>query len=252
MEVVILGSGTSHGVPMIACDCRVCRSENPRNRRTRCSALLLYAGRNVLIDTSLDFRSQMLAQDVRRLDAVLYTHSHADHLHGLDDVRRFNTLQRAMIPVYASPATAREIVRQYRYIFVEEDSGSSKPAITVHEVTGPFELFGKEVTPLRVWHGPWEVTAYRIDDFAYVCDASRIEPREMDALRGLECLVIDGLRDRPHPTHFNLEGALAMVAALAPKRAYLTHITHDLDHEETNRRLPAGVELAYDGLRIQV
>ena len=252
MDVVILGSGTSHGVPMIACDCAVCLSDDPRNKRSRCSALLSWEGRNVLVDTSLDFRMQMLAHRVQRVDAILYTHTHADHLHGLDDVRRFNAVQGGPIPAYGSPTTVREIERQYAYVFTENDSGSSKPSIVLEEVRGPFELFGKRIEPVQVWHGPWEVLAYRVDDFAYVCDASRIEREEMEKLRGLSCLVIDGLRERPHPTHFNIAGALAVIEELAPTRAYLTHITHDLDHEETNRRLPPGVELAYDGLAITV
>ena len=252
MEVLILGSGTSHGIPMIACDCAVCRSDHPRNKRTRCSALVSYYNRNVLIDTSLDFRMQMLTHDVRRLDAILFTHPHADHLHGLDDVRRLNTVQGQAIPLYASELTAREIRRQYRYAFSNDFTESSRPYVELHIVSKPFGLFDKTIIPLTVRHGDWQVTAWRIDKFAYVCDASHIDPPEMDHLRGLDCLVIDGLRHTPHPMHFSVEGALEVISELKPRRSWLTHITHELDHEITNASLPPGVELAYDGLRIQL
>ena len=252
MEALILGSGTSHGVPMIACDCPVCRSDNPRNVRTRCSALLSWNGANVLIDTSLDFRQQMLAHDVRRLDAILFTHPHADHLHGLDDVRRFNAVHKGTIPIYANSFTTQEIRRQYRYAFTDEETGSSRPYVDLHTISGPFELFGKAVIPLTVHHGPWEVLAWRVDTFAYVVDCSHIDPPVKEQLRGLDALVIDDLRHRPHPTHFTIEGAIEIIKDLKPRRAYLTHITHDIDHDATNAELPTGVELAWDGLRVKL
>ena len=252
MEVLILGSGTSHGVPMIACDCPVCLSANPKNKRTRCSVLISFNDKNVVIDTSLDFRAQMLTHNIQHVDAVLFTHSHADHLHGFDDLRRFNAVQKGVIPLYASPSTAREIRRQYRYAFSDDETGSSRPYVDLHAVSEPFDLFGRTLVPLRVWHGPWEVTAWRADGFAYVCDTSRIEAPEMERLRGLDVLVIDGLRHRPHPTHFNIAQAIDIVRELRPRRAFLTHITHDIDHDPTNAELPPGIELAYDGLRIEL
>lgn len=252
MEALILGSGTSHGVPMIACDCPVCRSDNPKNVRTRCSALLSWNDANVLIDTSLDFRQQMLAHDVRRLDAILFTHPHADHLHGLDDVRRFNAIRAGTIPIYANDFTTREIRRQYLYAFTNQETGSSRPYVDLHTVNSPFELLGKTIVPLTVHHGPWEVLAWRIDNFAYAVDCSHIDPPVMEQLRGLDALVIDGLRHRPHPTHFTIEAAVEIIKDLKPRRAYLTHITHDIDHDTTNAELPDGVELAWDGLKIKL
>ena len=236
---------------MIACDCPVCTSDDVRNQRTRSSAMFCFGGRSVLIDTSLDFRAQMLRHRIRLLDAILYTHGHADHLHGLDDVRRFNRLASARIPCYASREVAAKIREQYAYAFDGRFAMGDVPGLEVNVIEGPFGLFGKTVMPVPVKHGPWDVLGYRIDDVAYVLDVSAIPPSSMELLRGLDALVLDGLRPRPHPTHFSIRQALEVIRELAPRRAFLSHTTHDVDYEKTMRRLPEGVALAYDGLVIE-
>lgn len=252
---MFLGTGTSHGIPVIGCDCAVCRSVDPRNKRTRPSVLVELDGRNIVIDTSTDFRGQMLANNVRRLDAVLMTHAHADHMFGLDDVRRYNDLQRQAIPCYATPETAAILRQTFAYIFLADPPhppGLGWPVIDLHEVTGPFEVFGQRVVPVPVKHGRWDVLGFRIGAFAYLTDVSAIPEGSRPLLADLEVLVLDALRHRRHPTHFSLAEALAEIEALKPRRAYLTHMCHDLEHAAVNATLPEGVALAYDGLRVTV
>ena len=255
LELLFLGTGTSHGIPVIGCDCAVCRSSDPRNRRMRASVLVRWEGATVLIDTSTDFRWQMLAHDVRRLDAVLFTHAHADHIFGLDDVRRFNDLQGEAIPCYASPETAAVLRRTFSYIFEADPPhppGAGWPVLDLFEVTGPFELFGRSVVPVPVLHGRQRILGWRIGGLAYLTDTSAVPPESLPLLEGLDVLVVNALRRRPHPTHFSLEEALEAVARIGPRRAFLTHICHDLDHAEVSARLPEGVALAYDGLHVEL
>ncbi|MBI4466997.1 MAG: MBL fold metallo-hydrolase [Acidobacteria bacterium] len=247
LRLTFLGTGTSMGVPTLGCECRVCRSSDPRDRRTRPSLLLEYNGRAVVIDTSPDFRQQALRVALKRVDAVLYTHSHADHILGLDDLRPFN-LKQGEIPLYANPVTQRIIRQTFPYVFGQATPNSSAPQVDLREIGGPFELFGRRVIPLPVEHGEMEVLGFRIGRAAYLTDFSTIPEGVKPELRELELLVLDALRDRPHPNHSTVEQSLALVRELRPRQAYFTHIAHDLPHEETNRRLPAGVELAYDGL----
>ena len=255
VEIVFLGTGTSHGIPVIGCECAVCRSEDPRNKRTRPSILVQFAGRSVLIDTATDFRWQMLANAVPRLDAILFTHEHADHIFGLDDVRRYNDLQREAIPCYATPATAAVLRRAFAYVFEADPPhapGMGWPVLGLNEVQGPFDLFGERIVPVPIWHGRSTIVGYRIGGLAYLTDCSGIPEASRPLLAGLEVLVIDALRRRPHPTHFSLGQALAEIEALKPRRAFLTHMCHDIDHAAVTAALPAGVALAYDGLRISV
>ncbi|MGQ9779349.1 MAG: MBL fold metallo-hydrolase [Bacillota bacterium] len=252
LRVTLLGTGTSHGVPMIACDCPVCRSPDPRNRRYRTAAYLELPGGAVLIDTPPELRLQALAFGVRRVDAVLLTHGHADHIAGFDDLRRFNELAGRSIPVYGHPATMAEIRTRWSYIFDPTTQvGGGKPDVTLIPVAAPFPLLGETVIPIPALHGRLPVYGYRVRGFAYLTDCSNLPPESRELLRGLEVLVLGAIRRRPHETHFNLEQALAVVADLRPARTFFTHLTHELEHEATNRELPPGVALAYDGLVIE-
>jgi phosphoribosyl 1,2-cyclic phosphate phosphodiesterase len=252
MKLTFLGTGTSTGVPVIACSCRVCTSKDPRNRRLRPSILLEWEGRKVLVDSSTDFRQQALQHGIDRLDAVLYTHCHADHVMGLDDLRIYNFRQRADLPVYGSPGTLEDLRRTFWYAFSETQEGGGKPQLDLRAVEGPFELFGVRVEPVPLWHGSLSVSGYKIGGFAYCTDCNRIPESSMRALSFLEVLVMDALRPTPHPTHFSLSESLAVLADLRPRRSFLIHMGHDLDHEETERDLPSWVRLAYDGLVLEI
>jgi phosphoribosyl 1,2-cyclic phosphate phosphodiesterase len=262
VEIVILGSGTSHGVPMIGCDCAVCRSENPKNKRFRPSILVRNEQRAILVDTTPELRMQSLAFDVRRVDAVLFTHTHADHIFGLDDLRRFNDLADSEIPVYGDEATLADIRRIYNYIFVQTQAGGGKPRILLQSVQPEFDLFGLHVRSFYVLHGSLPVLAYRFESpatkdtpatsAAYVTDVNHIPPEAMQSLYNLDALLLDAVRFDPHPTHFGLYQALEVIAELKPKRAYLTHLSHHFEHDEVNSTLPPGVELAWDGLTLSL
>jgi phosphoribosyl 1,2-cyclic phosphate phosphodiesterase len=263
LKITVLGSGTSHGVPMIGCDCAVCRSSDPRDRRMRPSLRIELDGdpqspfaagvRSILVDTSTDLRAQALAHDVRRADAILFTHSHADHVMGLDDVRRFNHLQKGAIPCFGDAETLFDLRRMFSYVF-DPPAGPSGglPQLSLFTVAGAFSLGGVEVIPVPVLHGRRMILGYRVGAFAYLTDCSAIPGSSWPLLTGVRTLILDALRDRPHPTHFCVADALDVVARLKPERAYFTHICHDLPHAATCARLPAGVELAYDGLVLTV
>lgn len=253
ITILVLGSGTSVGVPTIGCDCRVCRSPDPRDRRLRPSILVRYSGRCILVDTTPDFRQQALRAGLDRLDAILFTHAHADHVMGLDDVRPLNHVMRGPIPVYGSPQTLEAIRRIFDYIFSDLPSESSIPRLELHALDGrPFDLFGLRVRPVPLNHGRGEVYGFRFGAAAYLTDHSDIPEASLALLENLDVLFLDGLRHRPHPTHTTVARALEYVERLRPRRAFLTHICHDLPHEETERSLPPHVRLAYDGLEVSV
>jgi len=252
-SILVLGSGTSVGVPMVGCRCKVCTSNDPRDKRLRPSVLLRLGDQRILIDTSPDFRYQALRYSIERLDAILYTHSHADHILGLDDVRPFNFMQKSEIPIYASAETLRVIERTFQYVFDASPSESSRPRLRLHCFeTEPICLAGLDFFPIKAFHGKGVVYGFRFGDCAYLTDHSDIPADSRERLAGLDVLFLDALRHNPHPTHSTLEASLKTVELLQPKRAFFTHISHDLLHAAIDARLPAHVHLAYDGLEIPI
>ncbi len=240
------------GVPTLGCRCPVCQSADPRDNRTRPSVLLAYAGRNVVIDTTPDFRFQALRARMERLDAVLYTHGHADHVLGLDDIRPFNLKQNQAVAVYGAPETLAILRRQFPYIFDGGPVESTLPSVELHPIDGLFELFGAKIVPVPALHGPQPVLGFRFGGAAYLTDFLRVPEASKALLEGLDDFILDALRYRPHPMHSNIEQSLALVAELKPRRAWFTHICHDLGHAETDARLPDNVRLAYDSLQFEV
>ncbi|HSE47773.1 MAG TPA: MBL fold metallo-hydrolase [Terriglobales bacterium] len=249
--LTVLGSGTSMGVPTIGCDCRVCTSPDPHDRRTRPSVLLEFADRHVLIDTTPDFRWQAIRAGIRKLDAVLYTHGHADHILGLDDLRPLSFRHPGRLPLYASAEAARTLRRIFAYVFDEQNAYPSKAQVDLHHFNGEFQLFGVDFRPVEVMHGDEPIHGFRFGSAAYLTDFSDIPAASRQQLRGLDVLFLDALRHTPHPTHSTVENSLKLVEELAPKRAFFTHISHDLPHAETNASLPPHVRLAHDGLRLE-
>jgi phosphoribosyl 1,2-cyclic phosphate phosphodiesterase len=252
LQLTVLGSGTSMGVPTLGCHCAVCDSTDPHDKRTRPSILLQYGGRNVVIDTTPDFRFQAMREKIDRLDAVLYTHAHADHILGLDDIRPYNLKQRGVVPVYAAERTQETLRRQFAYVFDDAPTESSVPAIAMHTIDEPFELFGLRITPVSAQHGPQPVLGFRFGKAAYLTDFSMVPESSKALLLGLDDFILDALRYTPHPMHSNVEQSLEVVQELQPKRAWFTHICHDLGHAAANAKLPKGVQLAYDGLKFEV
>lgn len=254
LDLLCLGTGTSYGVPMIGCRCPVCRSTDPRNQRTRCSALVTAGATALLIDSSTDLRAQALRHGVDHVDAVLYTHGHADHLHGIDDLRAFTLRQRRPLPCYGDAATMELIRDRYAYMFADPEFALrwSIPRLELHCLDGPVAVGGVTVLPVPLMHGTLPVLGFRIGRLAYLTDCSAIPESSWALLQGLHTLVIDGLRPQPHPTHFCIAEALAVAARLHPEITLLTHLTHDVDHAPVEAALPPGVRLAYDGLSLRV
>jgi phosphoribosyl 1,2-cyclic phosphate phosphodiesterase len=252
MKFTILGCGTSFGVPMIGCTCPVCSSMDLRNKRTRASILVSAGGKNILVDTATDLRAQAIANGINQVDAVLYTHPHAEHIHGIDELRRFNWIQGTSIPCYGSPETLARIRQVFSYIFIEPGRPGWQPNLTTHDVEEPFELFGVAITPIELMHGDLPIFGYRFGSGAYITDFSELPEDSEELLTGLDTLVIEALRFEPHPSHVNLEQALEIIARLKPKRSVLTHMAHQFEYTEIMSKLPQGVELAYDGMVLEV
>jgi phosphoribosyl 1,2-cyclic phosphate phosphodiesterase len=252
MILKFLGTGTSTGVPILTCTCTVCKSPDPHDQRTRPSILLEYDGRVVVIDTTPDLRAQALREGLTRLDAVVFTHAHADHILGLDDTRVFYFRQQVPISIYADKRCLATIRRTFAYIFDGNYPYGGVGKLDPHLINGPFDLWGLRVTPVPVLHGNLPILGYRFRDVAYITDVSEIPETSFSLLEGLDILILDALRHKPHPTHLSLEQALAIVERLKPRRALFTHVAHELGHEATNARLPAHVRLAYDGLKLEL
>lgn len=256
-DLTFLGTGTSNGVPMIGCRCPVCTSDDPRDRRSRTSAIVHHDGLALLIDTATELRTQALALGLDHVDAVLFTHAHADHTGGFDDLRRFNELAQRHLPIYAAPETAALLRHKFAYAFADVfPFYGGKPDLTMHEVDGPFVVEGAvgaavEVVAIPVWHGKTRVLGYRLGDVAYVTDAKVVPPASRELLAGVEVLVLNALRERPHPTHLSLPEAVEIVEEIGPREAYLTHISHELGHRAAIDLLPAGILPAHDGLTIR-
>ncbi|MGH8046439.1 MAG: MBL fold metallo-hydrolase [Chthoniobacterales bacterium] len=257
LEITFLGTGTSQGVPMIACDCAVCRSEDPRDSRLRTAARIRTPAIEFVIDTPPDFRTQALRENIHRIDAVLYTHAHTDHVMGFDDLRRYCETQDREMPVYATPRVLDDLRRVFPFAFDGSSMGiRNYLRTTTHEVTGPFPLGDLEVTPVQLPHGRFETTGYIFSQLgrpllAYFTDCNAVTPEASHAAHGVEVLVIDALRHRPHPTHMSVQEAIAAAVAMDAKRTFFTHICHDLSQAITETGLPDNVRLAFDGLRVQ-
>jgi len=249
--LTVLGSGTSMGVPTIGCDCAVCNSSHPHDRRTRPSVLVEYGDHVVLIDTTPDFREQALRERIRRLDAVLYTHGHADHVLGLDDLRPLSFHRPAKIPLYVRPEVADLLRRMFRYIFEADYKFGGLAQVELKLINGPIDLFGAHFEPVKVMHGDAEIIGYRFGSAAYLTDFSEIPEESFSQLRDLDILFLDALRYKPHPTHSTVDNSLRVVERVKPKRTFFTHICHDLPHEETNAALPENVRLSYDGMKLE-
>lgn len=257
MRLTFLGTGTSFGVPQIGCECAVCRSTDPRDKRTRAGAIVESDGATILIDTPPELRLQLIATGFSNVDAVIYTHEHADHINGIDDLRMFSVRQRRPLPVYGPPETLDRLRSSFNYIFddaVLPYEGTSKPSLEMHAVEPgrPFPVAGVDVLPLAFRHGHLRVFGYRFGRLAYVTDVKSIPEAERECLSGLDVLVLNALWWRPHPTHLSIDEAIEAAQAIGARRTYLTHLTHETGHAELAARLPQGIFPAYDGLTVEV
>ncbi len=250
--LTVLGSGTSMGVPTIGCDCAVCHSADRHDRRTRPSVMISYNGHHVMIDSTPDFREQALREQITQLDAVLYTHTHADHILGIDDLRPLTYRHKpGKLPLYATRHACEFLRKMFRYIFDAEYKFGGLPLVELHPIEGPVELFGARFEPVTVIHGETPILGFRFGSAAYLTDHSEVPAETLEKLRGLDILFLDALRYTPHPTHSTVEQSLKIVEAVKPKRTFFTHICHDLPHEATNAALPPDVRLAFDGMKLE-
>lgn len=250
MKILFLGSGTSTGVPVIGCNCNTCQSVNPKNKRTRASILVSSNNRNILIDTATDLRFQALTHKIERIDAVFFTHAHADHIHGIDELRSFNLLQGTPIPCYGSSETMNAIKDKFGYVFDNSGNYNWTPKLLINIVEAKFELFGITILPIRIFHGDNMIFGYRLNNVAYLTDCSGIPGTSMNALQDISVLILDATRYQPHNKHYGLSEAIEVIKELKPQHAVLTHLSHSYDHDKVNSELPEGIELAYDGMEI--
>jgi len=251
MQLIVLGCGSSAGTPVIGCHCPTCTSTDPRNQRTRSSAAFVMPGGEViLVDSGPDIRQQSLRENLQRVDAVLYTHTHADHVHGIDDLRSFCQLQRQQIPLYGSPDTMATITLRFNYAFLNAVGDWDLPILSVNPVSDPFEACGVTITPVPVLHGRDIIYGYRIGTMAYLTDVSDIPKTSLELLHGLDMLLLDCLRYKPHYTHINLEQSIEYAELIGARKTYLIHMTHELEYNELSSKLPESIHVAYDGLRL--
>jgi len=249
VRITFLGTGTSHGVPMIGCECATCRSTDPHDNRLRPSICIETSGARVLVDAGPDLREQALRHRIARVDAIVFTHGHADHILGMDDVRRFNALMDGSMPCYGDAATLEDIRRMFSYVFdPATPKGGGLPQLDLRVIDGPFSVGDIHLQPVPIWHGRRRILGFRVGAFAYLTDCSRIDEAAWPLLERLDVLVLDALREKPHPTHFSLSDAIETAARIGAARTFFTHMAHDLPHEATNARLPDGMRLAHDGL----
>lgn len=253
MQLTMLGVGSSAGTPVVGCKCVTCSSDNPHNKRTRCSSLItLGSGENILIDSGPDLRIQSLRENIERVDAVLYTHTHADHLHGIDDLRAFCQIQRTQIPLYAKEDAVAHIKQKFGYVLRDPSDFWDLPVLRTETVHAPFQLFGIEITPIPVLHGRSHIFGYRIGNFAYMTDVSEIPEASFALLENLDVLLLDCLREASHPTHINIEQSLAYIGRIKAKQSYMIHMTHELEYASLASKLPSGVFVGYDGLKLDI
>ncbi len=253
MRITFLGTGTSQGVPVIGCDCRVCRSEDPRDNRLRTSVHIFFQKKSFVIDTGPDFRQQMLRGKIINLDFILYTHHHKDHIAGMDDIRSYNFRLNKAIPIYASFDTILQLKNEFPYVFTPHGYGGA-PRIEVHEIHNqPFMVQNTEVIPVEVFHHKLPVFGFKIGQFAYITDANSIPEKELEKIKNVKVLVINALQKSHHISHFTLSEAIEEIGKIDPQKAYITHISHKMGlHEEVSRELPSHVSLAYDGMQIEI
>lgn len=258
MIATVLGSGTSMGVPPIACDDPVCLSDDPKNKRLRAGLMLRQPGadprqaRTLIVDCGPDYRQQALTQKILRLDGVVMTHAHFDHIAGIDDLRIYNFRQKAALPLYAQPEVIAEIRRRYDYFFNPIQEGGGVASFDMREIHGPFEFLGMRIVPVPVMHGILPILGYRFGDFGFVTDASAISEPSMALLAGVRVLILNALRPKPHSTHFSLDEAVAVAERIGAERTWFVHMTHHLEHHETNAKLPPHIQLAHDGLEFDI
>lgn len=251
MQLTMLGVGSSAGTPVVGCQCRTCLSDNPKNRRLRCSAAITTDhGEVILIDTGPDLRAQALREGLMRADAVLYTHTHADHLHGIDDLRAFCQVQKKQIPLYGKADAMQHIQQKFGYAIREPSDFWEVPVLSINPVSAEFDVLGMKVTPIPIKHGYSDIFGYRIGNMAYLTDASEIPDSSLDQLKDLDVLMLDCLRYNPHHTHINVEQSIAYASHIKARNTYLIHMTHDLDYEKLSAELPANIHVAYDGLKL--
>ncbi len=250
VHITFLGTGTSHGVPRILCDCATCTSRDPKNKRLRTSVYIRTDDQHLLIDTSIDFRQQCLTYRIPRVDAILFTHHHVDHIFGLDDVRVYNVLQKSKIPCYGSPETIRNIRHIYSYIFEYPEIPGGIPLIDLLEVNDVFQVGKSRIMPIPIFHGRQLIYAYRIGNFIYATDCSAIPDASLAHMKKADILVLDCLRRKPHPTHFHIEAAVEAARQIGARKTFFTHMSHDIEHAEISAQLPEGMFLAYDGLEL--
>ena len=252
-QITLLGVGSSSGTPVVGCHCSTCESTDPKNKRTRCSSLItLSNGKNILIDASPDLREQSLREGLRSIDAVLFTHSHADHCHGIDDLRAFCQINQKQIPIFSNKFAIDQIVNKFEYAMIEPKNYWETPVLKPNIIEEPFEIYGETIIPVPVNHGRWSINGYRVGALAYITDVSEIPESSMELLCGLDVLLLDCLRNEPHFSHLCYSESINIAQKINAKETYLIHMTHELEYNSLNKTLPEGIFVGYDGLKLQV